>query len=49
MFDLYALQGVSITETARALGTSVAAVYMAASRLRRLLKAEVAILSREDK
>jgi RNA polymerase sigma-70 factor (ECF subfamily) len=45
MFDLHARQGLSVKETARALGASVAAVYMAASRVRRLLKAEAKKIS----
>lgn len=44
MFDLHALQGVSVRETARALGTTMAAVYMAKSRVGRLLRREVARL-----
>lgn len=42
MFDLHALQGLSAKETARTLGSSAIAVHMATSRLRRLLKREVA-------
>ena len=41
MFDLHALQGLSVGEAARALGVSQASVYMAKSRVGRLLKAEV--------
>jgi RNA polymerase sigma-70 factor (ECF subfamily) len=40
MFDLHARQGLSVKDTALALGASVASVYMAASRVRSLLKAE---------
>ena len=46
MFDLHARQGLSVSETARATGSSVAAVYMAKSRVARLLKREVARVSR---
>ena len=42
MFDLHALQGLSAKETARTLGSSVMAVHMATSRLRRLLRREIA-------
>jgi RNA polymerase sigma-70 factor (ECF subfamily) len=41
MFDLHALQGLSAKETARTLGSSVMAVHMATSRLRRLLRKEI--------
>jgi RNA polymerase sigma factor (sigma-70 family) len=41
MFDLHISQGLSVTETARAVRMSVAAVYMASSRLRRLVRREV--------
>jgi RNA polymerase sigma factor (sigma-70 family) len=41
MFDLYARKGLSVAETALALGTTKAAVYMAKSRVARLLKREV--------
>jgi RNA polymerase sigma-70 factor (ECF subfamily) len=41
MFDLHALQGLSAKETAWTLGTSVIAVHMATSRLRRRLQREV--------
>jgi RNA polymerase sigma factor (sigma-70 family) len=41
MFDLHARKGLSVAETARALRTTRAAVYMAKSRLGRLLKREV--------
>ena len=41
MFDLHALQGLSVAETARALGVSQASVYMAKSRVGRLLKVEL--------
>jgi RNA polymerase sigma-70 factor (ECF subfamily) len=41
MFDLHARKGLSVAETAHALGTSKAAVYMAKSRVGRLLKNEV--------
>ena len=45
LFDLHVLQGLSVPETARVLSTSRAAVYMAASRLRRILRKEVTRLS----
>ena len=45
MFDLHALQGLSAKETARAVGASVMAVHMGTSRLRRLLRKEVARLT----
>jgi RNA polymerase sigma-70 factor (ECF subfamily) len=45
MFDLHALQGLSAKETALTLGSSVMAVHMATSRLRRLLRKEIANLS----
>ena len=41
MFDLHVVQGVSVGEAARALGVSQASVYMAKSRVGRLLKAEM--------
>lgn len=41
MFDLHALQGLSVAETARTLGVSQASVYMAKSRVGRLVRAEV--------
>lgn len=44
LFDLHALQGMSVRDAARAAGASVAAVYMAKSRVVRLLKREVRIL-----
>ena len=44
MFDLHTIQGLSVSETARALGTSMAAVYMAKSRVGRLLRREAAKL-----
>jgi RNA polymerase sigma-70 factor (ECF subfamily) len=44
MFDLHALQGLSAKETARTLGSTIMAVHMATSRLRKLLKKEVATL-----
>jgi len=49
MFDLHALQGLSAKETAQALGSSVMAVHMATSRLRRLLRKEIAHLSEAKK
>jgi RNA polymerase sigma-70 factor (ECF subfamily) len=47
MFDLHVLQGLLVGETARCLGVSVAAVYMAKHRLARLLRQERARLERE--
>jgi RNA polymerase sigma-70 factor (ECF subfamily) len=41
MFDLHARKGLSVAETARALGTTRAAVYMAKSRVGRLVRQEV--------
>jgi len=41
MFDLHELQGISVTETAQTLGASIAAVYMACSRLKKSLRAEI--------
>lgn len=44
MFDLHALQNVSVQETARLLKASVASVYMAKYRIARLLRKELAAL-----
>jgi RNA polymerase sigma factor (sigma-70 family) len=41
LFDLHARKGLSVAETARALGTTRAAVYVAKSRVGRLLKQQV--------
>jgi DNA-directed RNA polymerase specialized sigma24 family protein len=41
MFDLHVLQNLSVPDTARTVQTSVASVYMAKYRVRRLLKAEI--------
>jgi RNA polymerase sigma-70 factor (ECF subfamily) len=41
MFDLHVRKGLSVAETARSVGTSKAAVYMAKSRVGRLLKREL--------
>jgi len=41
LFDLHALQGLSVRATAEAAGTTLAAVYMAKSRVGRLVKKEV--------
>jgi RNA polymerase sigma-70 factor (ECF subfamily) len=49
MFDLHVLQGLSVSETARSLGVSVASVYMAKYRLSRLLQRETARLEREER
>jgi RNA polymerase sigma-70 factor (ECF subfamily) len=48
MFDLHALQGLTAKESARAVGASVMAVHMATSRVRRLLRKEVARLSQGE-
>ena len=47
MFDLHTLQGLSVSEAARALGVSIASVYMAKSRISRLLRRELARLAKE--
>jgi len=44
LFELHALQGMSIRDAAHAAGASMAAVYMAKSRIRRLLKREIKTL-----
>src|SRR5262245_34866736 len=41
IFDLHVRKGLSVTDTAQALGTTKAAVYMVKSRVGRLLKREV--------
>ena len=41
MFDLHVRKGLSVADTAQALGTTKAAVYMAKSRVGRLLKRQV--------
>jgi RNA polymerase sigma factor (sigma-70 family) len=41
LFDLHVLQGLSVRDTAQAAGTSMAAVYMAKSRVGRVLKREI--------
>lgn len=48
MFDLHSLQGLSAKETAKTLGTSVIAVHMATSRLRKRLRGEIKRLSRSS-
>ena len=45
IFDLHVRQGLSVGDTARALGTTKAAVYMAKSRVGRLLKREIRALN----
>ena len=45
MFDLHVRQGLSVPETARAVGSTMAAVYMAKSRVGRLFKKETAALA----
>jgi len=44
MFDLHVRQGLSVAETARALGSTMASVYMAKSRVGRLVRREIARL-----
>jgi RNA polymerase sigma-70 factor (ECF subfamily) len=44
LFDLHVLQGLSVHATAEAAGTTLAAVYMAKSRIGRLVKKEVSAL-----
>jgi RNA polymerase sigma factor (sigma-70 family) len=44
LFDLHVVQGMSVRDTAQAAGASMAAVYMAKSRLKRLFKREVKAL-----
>lgn len=41
IFDLHVLQQLSVHQTAQVMGTTVTAVYMATSRLKRALKAEL--------
>ena len=48
MYHLYVLQGLSPRETARALGVSTAAVYLAKHRVGRLVKAELRRLGKGD-
>lgn len=47
LFDLHVFQGLSVHDTARAAGTTVAAVYMAKSRVGRLVAKEVKALKAE--
>ena len=44
MFDLHARQGLSVAETARAVASTMASVYMAKSRVGRLVRREIARL-----
>lgn len=46
MFDLHALQKLSVTETARTLKANVASVYMAKHRIARLVRLEIRNLER---
>ncbi len=46
MFDLHVRKGLSIADTARAVGSTKAAVYMAKSRVSRVLRGEVQALNR---
>ncbi len=48
MFDLHTLQGLSVSEAARTLGVNVASIYMAKSRVGRLLKTEVRRLKKDS-
>jgi len=41
LFDLHVLQGLSVRAAAQAAGSTVAAVFMAKSRVRRLVRREV--------
>src|SRR5262249_35141705 len=45
LFDLHVIQRLSVKEAAKAAGASVASVYMAKSRVRRLLRREIRALS----
>jgi len=47
LFDLHVLQGLPVRDAARAAGTTMAAVYMAKSRLGRLLRKEIADLAKD--
>jgi RNA polymerase sigma factor (sigma-70 family) len=49
MFDLHVHQGLSVAETARAVGATMAAVYMAKSRVGRLLRREAKRLASQPK
>jgi RNA polymerase sigma-70 factor (ECF subfamily) len=49
MFDLHALQSLSAEETAQAMGASTMAVHMGTSRLKRLLRREVACLNEAER
>jgi RNA polymerase sigma-70 factor (ECF subfamily) len=42
LFDLHVLQGLPVGAAAKAAGTTIAAVYMAKSRLGRLVRREIA-------
>jgi len=46
MYHLHVVQGLAPRETARALGVSTAAVYLAKHRISRLLKKELQRLQR---
>jgi len=48
MFDLHTVQGLSVTQAARALGVSVASVYMAKSRLSRLLRHALTHVTKDE-
>jgi RNA polymerase sigma-70 factor (ECF subfamily) len=47
LFDLHVLQGLSVSESAKAAGSTIAAVYMAKSRVGRKLKREMTEAIRE--
>lgn len=48
LFDLHTLQGLSIRDTANATGSRMAAVYMAKSRVGRLMRRESERLREQD-
>jgi RNA polymerase sigma-70 factor (ECF subfamily) len=48
LFDLHVLQGLTVRVAARAAGTTMAAVYMAKSRVGRLVRKEIARLRNLD-
>jgi RNA polymerase sigma-70 factor (ECF subfamily) len=48
LFDLHVLQGMSVREAAQAAGASMAVVYMAKSRVKRLFRREVKVLQAQD-
>ncbi len=48
LFDLHFLQGMSVREAAATAGSTMAAVYMASSRVRRLYEAELKTVAASD-